>query len=31
MLDNILFSMGAKETSDLFRPVRCLEKDIKEK
>lgn len=31
MLDNILFSMGAKETSDLFRPVKCLEKDIKEK
>ena len=31
MLDNILFSMGAKETSDLFRPVKCVEKDIENK
>ena len=31
MLDNILFSMGAKETSDIFRPVRCTEKDIENK
>ena len=31
MLENILSSIGAKESNSIFRPVRCYENDIENK